>query len=129
MNDTKFGTFDDLLEITIPEMRPIANRLREIIVGVDPDTVEVVRLGDRAATYGVGPKKMSEGYSYIIPHKNWVNLGFYKGADLPDPAGIMEGTGKKLRHVKVRTVEDAERPEIRALIEEALAERKLALGK
>ena len=89
----------------------------------------MVRLGDRAATYGVGLKKMSEGYSYILPHKNWVNLGFYMGTSLPDPSGLMEGTGKKLRHVKVRSVEDAERPEIRRLIEEALAERKQALGR
>ena len=128
MADTKFGSFDELLDIAVPEMRPIAERLREIVGEVDPDTVEVVRLGDRAATYGVGPKKMSEGYSYILPHKNWVNLGFYKGAELPDPAELMEGTGKKLRHVKVRSVEDAERPEIRTLIEEALAERTEALG-
>lgn len=128
MADTKYGTFDELMDMTVPEMRPIAQRLREVIVEVDPDTVEVVRLGDRAATYGVGPKKMSEGYSYILPHKHWVNLGFYKGADLPDPASLLEGTGKKLRHVKVRSVEEAERPELRTLIEEALAERTEALG-
>ena len=128
MADTKFGTFDELMEMTVPEIRPIAERLREIVVEIDPHTVEVVRLGDRAATYGVGPKKMSEGYSYILPHKNWVNLGFYKGVDLPDPAGLMEGTGKKLRHVKVRSLEDAERSEIRALLKEALAEREQALG-
>jgi len=128
MAKTRYGTFDELLEIAAPEIRPIAERLREIVFEVDPDTVEVVRLGDRAATYGVGPKKMSEGYSYILPYKNWVNLGFFKGTDLPDPSGLMEGTGKKLRHVKVRSVEDAERPEIRALIEEALAERRQVLG-
>lgn len=129
MAETKFGTFDELMEDTVPEMRPIAKRLREITLGVDPEAVEVVRLGDRAATYGVGPKKMSEGYSYILPHKNWVNLGFFKGVDLPDPSGLLEGTGKKLRHVKVRSIEDAERPEVKALIEEAVAERKKALGK
>jgi len=128
MTDTKFGTFDELMDIAEPGMRPIARRLREIVVEVDPDTVEVVRLGDRAATYGVGPKKMSEGYAYILPHKNWVNLGFYMGAILPDPAGLMEGTGKKLRHVKVRSVGDAGRQEIHVLLEEALAERKQALG-
>lgn len=128
MTGTKYGTFDELMDIAEPDMRPIAERLREIVVEVDPDTVEVVRLGDRAATYGVGPKKMSEGYAYILPHKNWVNLGFYMGATLPDPAGIMEGTGKKLRHVKVRSVEEAGQPEIRVLIGEALAERRQALA-
>ena len=129
MNETKFGSFDDLMDITVPDMQPIARRLREDVVKIDPQTVEVVRLGDRAATYGVGPKKMSEGYAYIIPHSKWVNLGFFKGADLPDPAGIMEGTGKKLRHVKVRSVEEAGRHEIRQLIGEALTERKEALGR
>jgi hypothetical protein len=129
MPDTRFGTFDELMDIAVPAMRSIVSRLREIVVDVDPDTVEVVRLGDRAATYGVGPKKMSEGYAYILPHKNWVNLGFYMGVALPDPAELLEGTGKKLRHVKVRSVEDAERPELRALIEQALAERKQALNR
>jgi len=128
MAETRFGTFEELMDIAVPEMRPVARRLREIIVDVDPDTVEVVRLGDGAATYGVGPRKMKEGYAYIMPYKNWVNLGFYRGAVLADPAGIMEGTGKKLRHVKVRSVENAGRPEIRALIEKALAERRQALG-
>lgn len=128
MVETKFGTFEELLAIAEPEMRPVARRLREVIVDVDPNAVEVVRLGDRAATYGVGPRKMKEGYAYIMPHENWVNLGFYQGATLADPAGIMEGTGKKLRHVKVRSVEEASRPEIRSLIEEALAERRQALG-
>jgi hypothetical protein len=109
-------------------MQPVVRRLREIVVDVDPDSVEVVRLGDRAATYGVGPKKMSEGYSYILPYKNWVNLGFFKGAVLPDPDGIMEGTGAMMRHVKIRSLEDAEKPSVHKLIGEALAERKQALN-
>lgn len=128
MAETRFGTFEELMDIASPEMQPIARRLRDMIIDVDPNTVEVVRLGDQAATYGVGPKKMKEGYAYIMPHKNWVNLGFYQGAGLADPAGIMEGTGKRLRHVKVRSVEDAGQPEIRALVEVALAERKQTLG-
>ena len=129
MAETKFGTFQDLMDITASDMQPIAQRLREIVIEIDPDTVEVVRLGDRAATYGVGLKKNSETYVYIMPHKNWVNLGFYQGVDLPDPAGLMEGTGKKLRHIKIRSLQAAGRPEVRTLIKEALAERQQALGK
>lgn len=129
MADAKLGSFEDLMGITAGPMQPIARRLREVVVDIDPTAVEVVRLGDRAATYGLGPKKMSEGYVYVPPHDNWVNLGFYKGADLPDPKGLLEGTGAKMRHVKVRSAEDAERPGLRALIEEALAERKHALGR
>jgi hypothetical protein len=128
VSTAKFGTFEDLLEITETSQRAIAARLREIILSIHPDACEVVRLGDRAATYGLGPKKMSEGYVYILPYTSWVNLGFYKGADLPDPNGLLDGTGKKLRHVKIRSMKDVENPIIHRLIEAALAERKQALG-
>lgn len=128
MADTKFGTFAELLQITEDSQKETAVRLREIILSIHPEAVEVVRLGDRAATYGLGPKKMSEGYVYILPYANWVNLGFYKGADLPDPARLLEGTGKKLRHLKIRAVADAEDPKIHTLIKAALAERQQALG-
>jgi hypothetical protein len=128
MSKAKFGTFEDLLEITETSQRAIATRLREIILSIHPDACEVVRLGDRAATYGLGPKKMSEGYVYILPYTSWVNLGFYKGADLPDPNGLLDGTGKTLRHVKIRSMEDVENLIIHRLIDAALAERKQALG-
>ncbi len=129
MTETKFGTFEELLEISEASQRETAVRLREIILSIHPDAVEVVRLGDKAATYGVGPKKMSEGYTYILPYKSWVNLGFYQGANLPDPDGLLEGTGKKLRHIKIRSLADADDPKLQPLIEAALAERKEALGK
>jgi len=129
MSDTKFGTFEDLLQIAEESQRPTLTRLREIILSIHPEATEVVRLGDKAATYGLGPKKMSEGYVYLMPHASWVNLGFYQGADLPDPDGLLEGTGKKLRHVKIRASAEADNQGIRTLIQAALAERKQALGK
>lgn len=128
MSQTKFGSFEDLLEITTASQKMTVRRLRQIILSVHPQACEVVRLGERAATYGFGPQKMSAGYAYILPHTAWVNLGFYKGANLPDPDNLLEGTGKMLRHVKIRSVEAAENPKIILLIKAALAERKLALG-
>jgi hypothetical protein len=129
MSETRFGTFEELLTQSKAAMRPIAARLREIVYHVDPGTVEVVRLGDRAATYGIGPKKMSEGYCYVLPQERWVNLGFFVGATLPDPTGLLDGTGAKMRHVKVPSLEDAVSPAIRALIEASYAERRAALGR
>ena len=128
MSKTKFGTFEELLEITPPPLQSIVKRLREIVLEVDQNSVEVVRLGERAATYGVGPKKMSEGYVYILPYSKWVNLGFYMGAALADPDGLMEGTGAKLRHIKIRSIEECELPTIRTLIKQAFEERKETLG-
>lgn len=124
MSKAQVGTFEDLLEITEALLRPIVTVLREIVFEVDPDTCEVVRLGDRAATYGVGPRKMLDGYAYILPYKRWVNLGFYQGAELADPEGLLEGTGAKMRHVKVRSVDEAKRSAVRALVRGALERRR-----
>ena len=129
MSKTKFGTFEELLEITPDHLKSILLGLRELIKNIHPETVEVVRMGDRAATYGLGPKKMIEGYAYILPHKKWVNLGFFKGALLPDPANLLEGTGAKMRHIKIKSIEEVEKSEIKMLIEKAILERREALGK
>ena len=128
MSNTNYGSFEDLIELTPDQLRPVVIRLKEIVLSIHPEACEVVRLGDRAATYGVGPKKMSEGYCYILPHTNWVNLGFYKGADLIDPEDLLEGTGAKLRHIKIKTPDECDHPEIIKLIKSALEERKTALG-
>ena len=95
-----------------------------MIRAVDTGTVETVRLGDNAATYGVGPKKMTDGYAYIMPMRGYVNLGFYQGALLADPKRLLEGTGKGLRHVKIRSLAEVGRPAVRALVAAALARRR-----
>ena len=127
--DTRFGTFDQLMDLAVPGLRPIVRRLRDMVLDEHPDAVEVVRLGDRAATYGLGPKKMSEGYAYILPHERWVNLGFYQGASLSDPETLLEGTGARMRHVKVHSEQAADSPALRALVAAALEERRVALGR
>ena len=127
MTQARIGSFDDLLSLTAAPLRPVVSALREAVLDVHADACEVVRLGDRAATYGVGPRKMIDGYAYILPHAGWVNLGFYRGVDLPDPDALLEGTGARMRHVKVRTVDEARRPAVRSLVVAAHAERRDAL--
>ena len=128
MAKAKIGTYEELLQLSEETVRPIAIALRKTVFQVDQNACEVVRLGDRAATYGVGPRKMIDGYAYILPHKKWVNLGFYQGVDLADPADLLEGTGARMRHVKIRSVEDANKPEVQALIRQALDKRRETLG-
>lgn len=73
--------------------------------------------------------KTVEGYCYIWPLRERVNLGFFHGTSLADPGSLLEGTGTQLRHVKVASLEAADSPHIRALLEAALAERQEALGR
>jgi hypothetical protein len=126
--DTRLGTFDQVVFGTSAELEKIARRLRALIEAVHPDAVEVPRPGERTAGYGVGAKKMSETYAYIMPQPRYVNLGFYHGVALPDPDGLLEGAGTALRHVKVYSVAEADRPALKGLVESALEERRNALG-
>lgn len=123
MNPTH-GTFDDVLAKATPELRPVCNSLRRLIVSLHKDFVEVVWPRQKIASFGVGPKKMSEHYAYIAVQGSHVNLGFYHGASLTDPSGLLEGTGKRLRHIRVRDVASAKSPAIAALLRKAIADRK-----
>jgi len=51
--------------------------------------------------------------------KEHVTFIFLRGVALPDPEGLLEGTGKSVRHVKVRTVADVKRPALKKLVVEA----------
>lgn len=51
--------------------------------------------------------------------KEHVTFIFLRGAALPDPEGLLEGTGKHVRHVKVRTTADVKKPALKKLIVEA----------
>ena len=93
MAAARIGQFDDLLQLASEPLRPVVSRLRSIILDIHSNACEVVRLGDRAATYGCGPGKMIDGYAYIMPFKSWVNLGFFRGTSLADPCNLLEGTG------------------------------------
>lgn len=116
------GTVEALLDGTAPELAAIAHRLRETVFAIDPAADETVRLGDKAATYGVGPRKMTEGYVYIMPMRGYVNLGSCEGASLEDVRP--EGTGTGLRHVKIRSLDEAFDPAQRGLVAAAVAVRK-----
>lgn len=56
---------------------------------------------------------------FYMVGKEHVTFGFVRGAILHDPGKLLEGTGKHLRHVKLRSVADARRPGVRSLLEES----------
>jgi hypothetical protein len=123
LNETH-GTFDDILAAAKPELRPVCKALRSLVASSHSRFVEVVWPRQKIASFGVGPKKMTEHYVYIAVQGSHVNLGFYHGTSLPDPAGLLEGTGKELRHLKLRRVSEAMSPSVVALLREAISDRR-----
>jgi hypothetical protein len=109
---------DDLLAGYDPHVRDILLTVRDVILTVVPDAHEKVYPGWRTIGYGHGAG-MSAQFCGLGPQKERVNLYFNRGTDLDDPAGLLEGTGKAMRHVKLTTPSDATRAEVVALIQAA----------
>ena len=63
-------------------------------------------------------------FAYVDAFKAHVNVGFFRGAELADPAGLLEGTGKYMRHVKLRPENDVEVEALTNLIEVAYTDIK-----
>jgi len=62
---------------------------------------------------------MDAPFGYVGIFKSHVNVGFFQGATLSDPAGLLEGTGKLMRHVKLRPHKPVNESALKALIERA----------
>jgi hypothetical protein len=97
------------------------------MIELAPDAVVVPRLGEKSIAYGIGVKKMSEAYCYLIPFKDYVNFGFFHGTEI-DSEKILEGTGAKMRHIKIRTLEDLKNPKLKKLVLRAIKARRAALA-
>ena len=113
---------DTLLAPHTETVTAIARALRVTLRRAFPDAIEQVDAPDGLIAFGRS-MKMRACSSRSSPHAGHVNLQLADGAVLPDPEGLIEGTGKRIRHVKVRSVEAASAPGLRAVIEAQLAAR------
>jgi hypothetical protein len=67
-------------------------------------------------------------FGYVNSFKNHVNVGFFHGAALEDPSGVLEGSGKRMRHVKLRPGRESDAAALSALIDAAYADIRVRLG-
>src|ERR1051326_4515483 len=63
-------------------------------------------------------------FAYVNAFKAHVNVGFFRGAEIADPAGLLEGTGKFMRHVKLRPGRDINATALMELVESAYTDMK-----
>ena len=113
---------DRLLAEHPPELQAIERALRAVIRREFPDAVEQVDFANRLIAFGRSMRIRGLLFA-IIAHATHVNLQLADGAELPDPSGLIEGTGKRIRHVKIRSVEAATSDAVVALIRAQLAAR------
>ena len=67
-------------------------------------------------------------FGYVTAFSAHVNVGFFHGAALDDPAGLLEGAGKRMRHVKLRWGEPVNAAALTDLIAAAYRDMQLRLG-
>jgi hypothetical protein len=118
---------DTLLAPQTPIVREVVLALRSLVREVMPDATEQVDLPDRLVAFGFGPPggtRLRDFAVGLIPHRAHVNVQLADGALLDDPTGIVEGTGKRIRHVKCRSLEDVTRPALRTLLADQAARRR-----
>ena len=105
---------DEFLAVYEPSVRTLSLRLRTLVLKVAPDAQEKVHRPWKTIGYRSGAV-----FCAISPHRAWVNLQFHRGSELDDPEGLLEGTGKAMRHVKIEAAAEIVRPALRKLIRSA----------
>jgi hypothetical protein len=103
------------------ELGAMARRWFAVMRGCGRDVRELVH--DDQPTACVG----EAAFAYVDAFTAHVNVGFFGGAELLDPAGLLEGTGKYMRHVKLRPHGEVDATALTALIGAAYADMKARL--
>ena len=100
------------------DLGAIAHRWFEVMRGCGDDVRELLHDGHPTACVG------DAAFGYVNAFKAHVNVGFFRGADLADPNGLLQGTGRVMRHVKLRPEQSVDDSAVRRLIEAAYADMK-----
>src|SRR5947209_4934322 len=104
---------DRWLNAQTPELGSIAQEWFDVIRECGDDVVELMHDGCPVACVGDAP------FAYVNAFAAHVNVGFFHGATLADPAGLLEGAGKYMRHFKLKPEASKNPGRLCTLIEEA----------
>jgi hypothetical protein len=124
-NKSAQSQLDGLLDKYTPELatagRDCLKRMRARL----PGATQLVYDTYNALGIGFGPsEKASEAIFSIVLYPRYVTLFFLQGVQLPDPKKLLQGDGKVVRHIKLESAADLEKPAIRQLMTAALSSAK-----
>jgi hypothetical protein len=112
-----YASFDDYLKDQSAKNQAIIRALRRFVKRVEPKLTEAVKWGNGCWIGDRGP------VAYVYSATGYVQLGFFHGASLEDPKGLLEGKGEYVRHVKVRAVADIDERAFGRLLRQAARRR------
>lgn len=103
------------------ELGDIAKRWFDVMRNCGDDVQELLHDGHPTACVG------EAAFGYVNAFRDHVNVGFFRGAEIDDPAGLLEGTGKRMRHVKLRPEQNIDESALTKLIEIAYIDMRRRL--
>jgi hypothetical protein len=106
---------DAYVERKNASLADVASAVRRLVKKTVPAATEAVN------AWGIPVFELNGAFCLLMVGKNHVTFGFTQGASIHDPDGLLEGTGKNLRHVKLKKPEQVDHPGLRRLVQEAAA--------
>jgi hypothetical protein len=95
-----------------PAIRELGLDARDLVLRtLAPSNESILDAYALAMNYGFSAR-MKDQVLYIGVYTRHINFGFYRGAQMDDPQGILEGSGKQLRHIKIKSQADLGTPVI-----------------
>jgi hypothetical protein len=109
-----YASFDGYLADQSPRNKTVIRALRQLVARVSPQLQESVKWGNGCWIQGKAP------VAYVYSAPDHVQFGFFRGSALNDPKRLLNGAGKFVRHVKVRTRADIDERAFRSLLRQAV---------
>jgi hypothetical protein len=104
-----------------PHISDLTLALREIVLEEAPDAIEsIVKSYAVAIGFSFTGKPMKDGFCHVVAYSGHVNVGFNRGALLPDPKKLLVGKGKSIRHIAIRDHQGLDDPTVRRFIRAAI---------
>ncbi len=104
------------------EIRDLALAARALVLREAPGATELIYDAYNAVAAGYTfTGRPSDAPIHIAVYAKWVNLGFTRGADLPDPDRVLQGSGRQVRHLRLSTPADLESPVLLHFLRAAIA--------
>jgi hypothetical protein len=104
-----------------PHISRLMLALREVVLDEAPEAIESLVKGYAVAIgFSFTGKPLKDGFCHVVAYATHVNLGFNRGALLPDPNGVLSGSGKLIRHLTIHNEDDLERPYLRRYLQAAI---------
>jgi hypothetical protein len=109
-------------------IQKLALAARKLILEEAPAANEFVYEVYTIADHFAFTERPSDAFVFTTTHASWVNLGFNFGSQLPDPASLLRGEGKWIRHVRIAQRSDLDASGVRELIRAAIARAERPSG-